>query len=394
MRNRHALRRGSHSQRFGNLKSLAERIKHLNSTKRLAVALAVALAVPAVAIGCGGDDDTGEDPQALLEAAFNNDTTIESGVIDISGEFSAEGEMGGSLSFSLSGPFQQDPENPDGVPQLDWDLSANAEGAAAEGFEGFEAGVIVTEDNLFVDYQDETYELGAEQFSQLEEQAAQQAGASDSDSSSLSFKEGCEQAIDAQGGDPAACDFDVITWFGDLSNEGSEDKGGAETTHIAGSLNVQAMLEDLFNLGASVPGATGGVDPALIQSQLETVSSAISEASFNVYPATEDDTLRALDFNLAIDPSQIPGGDSAGIDSASLLFAFEIADVGAEQSFEAPEDAKPIEDLIGSVGSIPGLGGGSLPDSGGSSGGDLGTIDPDCLDNAGSDPDAIQACLE
>lgn len=368
----------------------------MNRSKRLIAATALALALPAVAVGCGGDDDTGEDPQALLEEAFNNDTSIESGVIDISGEFSAEGDEGGALSFSLGGPFRSNPDNPDEVPQLDWDLTAEADGAAAQGFDGFEAGVTVTEDNLFVDYQGENYELGTEQFSQLQDQAQSETGADEGADAASSFRDACEQGIEAQGGDPAACDFDVTAWFGELSNEGTEDKGGAETTHIAGSLNVQVMLEDLFNLGASVPGATGGIDPALIEGQLEQLSSAIPDASFDVYPATDDKTLRGLDFNIDIDPTAIPGGASAGVDSANLAFSFEISDVGSEQSFEGPEDAQPIEDLLGggALGGIPGLGGGSGSLPGGSGGSGLGNVDPDCLDQAGSDPDAIQACLE
>ena len=94
-----------------------------------------------------------------------------------------------------------------------------------------EAGITVTEDNLYVNYNGTDYELGEEAFAQLQEQ---QAAAAPEDSEGLGFKESCEQAIEAQGGDAAACDFDVTAWFSELENEGTEDVGGAEATHIAG----------------------------------------------------------------------------------------------------------------------------------------------------------------
>lgn len=372
--------------------------------KNLIGATALAAALPAVIAGCGGGSSD-EDPQEVLQQTFSNDQTISSGVLDLKFDLSAEGDQGGSITAAVSGPFQSDPDNPKALPQADLSVSASGEGSAAEAFEDVGAGILITEDNLYVNYQDTDYELGEEAFTQLEEQAASGAGDAEGEDGTASFREACSQAIEAQGGDPAACDFDVTAWFGELSNDGTEDKGGAETVHISGQLNLETMISDLFQLGASVPGATGGVDPALIEPQLEMLSSAVSDAGFDVYSATEDDTLRGLDFNLAIDPSAIPGGESAGVDSASIDVSFEVSDVGSEQSFEAPEDAQPIEDLGGqfgdSLGSIPGVGaGGSSGGSGagGSSGGADpagGTgIDPDCLDQAGADPDAIQACLE
>lgn len=369
----------------------------LNRTRTLLAALAFALPVSALAVGCGGDDgdDTGDDPAALLDAAFNNDTKIESGVLDVSVGIDAEGDQGGSFTAAISGPFAMDAEDSESVGQFDFDVSVQAEGAAAEGFPGFEGGVTATEDNLYLNYDGTDYELGEEMFAQLQDDAAATAGDTGGDAAST-FREGCVQAIEAQGGDGAACDFDVTAWFTSLENEGTEDKGGSETTHISGAIDVEQMLGDLVGLGTSVPGATGGLDPAIIESQLGTLTDAISEASFDVYPATEDDTLRGLDFSLGIDPSAIPGGTSAGVDSASIAFSFEISDVGSEQSFEAPADPQPIEGLAEQFGaSIPGLGAtGALPGSGSGSGsGPATTIDPDCIAEAQTSAE-IEKCLE
>ena len=61
-------------------------------------------------------------------------------------------------------------------------------------------------------------------------QAAQEEAAPQ-DSEGGTFTEQCQQAIEAQGGDPAACDIDLTAWFSNLSNEGTEDVGGAVPEH-------------------------------------------------------------------------------------------------------------------------------------------------------------------
>jgi hypothetical protein len=371
----------------------------LNRTRTLLAACALALPIPAAIAGCGGDDGGDEDPQEVLSATFNNDNTISSGVIDLSLEASAEGAAGGNFAVNLSGPFQGDPENPTAIPQLDMTASVSGEGGGQS--LDFEGGLVVTEDNAFVEYDGSAYEVGTETFTQLKEQAEAQAGAAeDSTDASSSFREGCESAIEAQGGDPAACDFDVSAWFTELSNEGTEDKGGSEATHIAGQLDIATMLNDLFQLGASVPGANvQGLSPEVIQSQLDTVANAVETADFDVYSATEDDTLRGLDFTIAIDPAAIPGGEAAGVESVDLSFAMEISDADEEQTIEAPSDAKPLSELQGELGglgipgvggTVPGLtpGGTGIPDAG------AGTGDPalDCLAEAQTQKE-ITECL-
>lgn len=366
---------------------------NLNRTRSLFAVLALSV-IPVVAAGCGDDEGSGDDPQDILEATFSNEESLESGVIDLSFSVGAEGAQGGSFDVALTGPFAAG-EDEDSMGQADLDLTVSAEGAAAQDFEDIEAGLLITEDNLFVDYQGDTYELGEEMFADLAEQQAA-AAPEDGEDAASSFQEGCAQAIEAQGGDAAACDIDLTTWFGGLENEGTEDKGGAETNHISGELDLETMIGDLFELGSSVPGATGGVDPALLEGQLDSISSAFEDATFDVYSATEDDTLRGLDLTLALDTAAL-GAGALGVDSADLSFALEISDVGSEQTFSAPEDAKPIDDLLGQFGGLDALGGGGLPGAGGAEEPALpgagGSIDPDCLKEAGDDPEAIADCL-
>jgi hypothetical protein len=370
----------------------------LTRTRSLFAALMVAVCVPALIAGCGDDDggSSDQDPQEVIEATFNNDEQVTSGVLDVTLEASAGDQ--GTFSATISGPFQGVEDDPTAVPQLDLDASVSGEGAGQS--ISFEGGLVVTEDNAYVEYNGEAYEVGAEAFNQLKEQAQQQAG-EDSGDSATSFRESCEQAIEAQGGDPSACDFDISAWFTDLSNDGTEDVGGTSATHISGNVDVSQMLTDFIGLAQSVPGAAAQID----EGQLDQVNEAVTEASFDVYSGEEDDLLRKLDADVALDPSAIGGGVPVPIDSVDLSFSVELSDVNQGQTIGAPADAKPIDELaqqlegLGAFGGLGGLGGGGLDDLGGEGAGEIpGGGDTDayleCVQNAGNDPEEAAECLD
>ncbi len=185
-------------------------------------------------------------PQEILEAAFNNDTTIESGVIDLSFDLSRRGRRGRQPRPRTSpGPFASDPENPTGIGQLDLDVTVSGEGAAAEALGDFEAGVTVTEDNLYVNYNGTDYELGEEAFAQLKEQ--QEAAAGDDRRGRVSsFTRGLRAGDRGAGRRRRRVRHRRHRLVLELENEGTEDVGGAEATHVSGSLDVEQMVTDLF----------------------------------------------------------------------------------------------------------------------------------------------------
>ncbi len=353
----------------------------------------LALAVSLIA-GCGDDESSDVDPQTVLDETFDNDERVFSGDLSLSLGGSAEGEQGGSFEASLSGPFQGDPDDPAAIPQLDWSGSLTAEGAGQS--VSFEGGITVTEDNAFVEYGGDAYEVGAETFGQFK-QLAEQASAQQSEAEGLSFTEaftqGCEQSLEAQGGDPAACQIDFQAWLGDLSNEGEEEVEGADTVHVSGSLDVETMLQDLAELGAAVPQASAPAVPS--EEQVQQIADAISEASFDLYSGVDDRVLRGIDFNLTLDPSAIPDASEAGIESVDANFSLRLAGVNEEQEISAPSDAQPIDELLGQFGIDPnelgglgGLGGGTtIPGAGSGSGGGGGGAPSD------ADADAYLDCI-
>jgi hypothetical protein len=369
------------------------------------LALICALALPTVVVaGCGDDDGGGdEDPGVVLEQIFNNDERISSGVLNLSLEASAEGDQGGSFSASLGGPFQGDADDPNAVPQLDLTASVSGEGAGQS--VDFEGGLTVSEDNAFVTYQDQAYEVGEETFGQVRDQLEAQAGA----------------AQDTQDGSEASLgaffeqfDIDPTTWLSELENEGTEDIDGESAIHLHGVADVQQILSDLVDIGSQVPGAEAqGLDPAQIEEQLSQVEQFISEATIDVYGGEDDRLLRGLDVNLGIEPPQ-----EAGVSNVDLVFSLRLSEVNESQTIEAPSDAQPIEDLLGQFGVDPealgdlgnlgagGLGGGAGGGAGGGGGGGAGgpgagggtTPDFDayqrCVEEAGDDTAELLACGE
>lgn len=346
----------------------------MRSFRKLIVVCALALPVPAVIAGCGGDDGGDVDPQTVLDETFSNEERVSSGDLSLSLSGSAEGDQGGSFEASLEGPFQGDPENAAAIPQLDWTGSVSFESSGTTG--GVEGTITVTEDNAFVEYGGNAYEVGTEmfgQFKQLAEQAAAQQPEAEGLSFTEAFQQGCEAQLQQAGGDTAACDIDFQAWLGDLSSEGTEDIEGTETDHVSGSLDVDAMLDDLIALGSAVPQASG----VPTEEQVQQVADAIEEASFDLYSGTDDSILRGLDFNLAIDPSAIPDAESAGVSDVEASFSMRLAGVNEEQTIEGPSDAQPLDDLLSQFGIDPsalgGLGGlGALGGGAGGAGGAAG----------------------
>jgi hypothetical protein len=362
----------------------------LTRIRTLLVVCAFALPIPAVIAGCGGDDSSSEDPQTVLDETFNNDTQVSSGDLALTASVNAEGDQGGSFEASLSGPFQSDPDNPNTLPQLDWTASVSGSGAGQS--IDFSGGLVVTTDNAYVEYNDQAYEVGSKDFTQLRDQLEAQAGTATGGDTPGSFQEGCQQALEQAGAtDTSGCDIDLTSWLTNLTNEGTEDVGGASTVHISGDADVDQILTDIGNLASSIPGASAqGFDP----SQLSLVSGAIDDASIDVFSGTDDHILRKLEVSLGIDPAAIAAGTAIPVSNITIDFSIEIDGVNEDQTITAPEGAKPISDLLGSFGIDPsalgGALGGSLPGAGGGGAGSSGDY-LQCLQQA-TTPAEINDC--
>ena len=139
-----------------------------------------------------------------------------------------------------------------------------------------------------------------------------------------------------------------------------------------------------------------------------------------MYVGKQDDTIRKVSGRIEFDVPEESRSGLNGIESGSLEFSVEFADVNGDQEIEAPAKARPLSDLTRSLGGSSLLGGlGDQASGGGSSDdGNAGTgvapVQPngtgtapstpdaedfkayaDCLDKARpEDTDALQRCSE
>jgi hypothetical protein len=307
----------------------------------LAIALVAALAISA----CGGDSGGDEDPQEVLDATFDNQETIDSGTFDLSFDVTAEGGSdAGTLNASIGGPFQSGGDGELPSFDIDGELDLDSE---SQDFSG-SAGITSTGDSAFVNFQDTDYEVPADLFSQFKssyEEAQAQT-------------EGNEDANLLAGVDPS-------NWLTDLENEGNEDVEGTETIHISGQADTPKLVEDLKALAERVPQAAQQVTPAQLD-QLDQLTDVIESAEVDIYTGADDDVLRKLEANLAINP---PEGEGSP-DSLDFGFTLTLGEIGEPQEIAAPSGAQPLGDLLQQFGVDPSqLGALGAASGGGSAGG-------------------------
>ncbi len=323
-------------------------------TRSARVAIVALLVVPlGLLAGCGGGGGD-EDPQQVLEETFSNGTPISSSHLNITLAGSA-GDSG-SLSATLDGAFQGDPDDTTAPPQLD--LSATVDGTAAGQSLEFDGGVVATQDNAFVEYQGQAYEIGRKAFAQFKRAYTRSAQASEA-----------TEAGDSNADIFAQLGIDPSDWLTNLSNEGDEDVEGTETIHIHGDADIAKIVSDLGTISEQVPDA-----PPLDQAQIDQLTSAVQEASLDVYSGKDDRLLRKLSLSLTIEP---PASAGAPVSSVDVDFAITFSDVNEPQTIEAPSSARPFRDLaerlglggLPGVGGLPGLGGGAGATGAGGGGG-------------------------
>ena len=320
---------------------------------------AIILAAALVA-GCGG-----ESPEDTLEQTFNAEESITSGVLDISLEATVQGGTGGSFSFSLNGPFQGG-DDPETLPELD--LTADASLEVLGQAQAFSGGLVITADNAYVEYQEQAYEVGAQDFAQVQEALGSlvaQSGGEEDLSPTEAIRQSCETTADQTGGDPGVCEeIDFNAWTGELSEEEGVEIDGTATTKIHGDLDVDQIVQDFVKIGE----ASGDLGAALpTDDQVQQVADAVTEASFDIYTGEEDHQLRGIDFRLGIDPAAVPAAGTLGIETVSINFAQRFTDINQPQTITPPAQARPIDELLNELdlGALGLLGGGlALPGAG------------------------------
>lgn len=305
---------------------------------RILLLLTAIAAMASVFAACGGSDDSGsassdEDPQKVLENAGLEG--VKSGNLDLSLHVTSEGDEGGDVEVSLSGPFEAGAKGE--LPQLE--MSAEASGSAGDEDLDFEGGLTVLTDRAFVDYEGTDYEVDPTTFGFVRaalEQAQQQEGAESGDITA------CQKAAEG---------IKFSQFAEELTNEGGVDVDGTPTTKVSGDVAVSGAIDAVIQLTED-PACSSQLEAAgpLPLSELEEakgeLSKAIKKAHIDLYVG-DDDIVRKVAVEMTIQPPE------AGNEKIELELEMTLSGVNEEQSFSAPSDAKPLEGLFKEAGIDP-----------------------------------------
>ncbi len=317
---------------------------------RALIAAALALTSALLLAACGGGGNS-EDPQQVLQQTFNNPTSIRSGTFDL--DFRVEtsgGENPGSFEAKLGGKFAS--QGPNQFPKFDIDASVKAE-SGSQDISGT-GGLISTGNQAFVNFQGTNYAVPQQLYDEFTTTYAQLQGQSSSSKSANLLK---------------ALNISPANWLTDLKNEGTADVEGTQTIHISGSANVSKLVEDLKAIAQRAGSAVGNVNTQ----QLNQLNDVVQSGDIDVYSGENDKLLRRFQIHADLKP---PPGTPGAPDSLTIDIQLNFADVNKPETFTAPANAEPLNNLFQSLGVNPGqlgnalrggLGtGGALPESGGS----------------------------
>lgn len=356
---------------------------------------AILAAITTLFAACGGGDDdssSSEDPQKVVESASLKG--VKSGELEMALHVVSEGDEGGEVDVSLSGPFEAGAKGE--LPQLE--MTAKVDGSS-EGEEiEFDGGLTLLTDRAFIDYEGTPYEVDPTTFGFLKsafEQAQQQGG----DSGDITA---CQKAAEG---------IEFSQFADNLKDEGGADVDGTSTTKVSGDLSVAGAIDALIKLTedpacSSQLEAAGPLPIGELEEAKGELSKAIEKAHVDLYVG-EDEIIRKMATELTIAPP-----DAAG-EKVELEFELSLSGVNEEQSFDSPSGAKPLEALFkkigvdpvelleaGGSGGLGGLlegiggsssGGESSPGSSSSGGSNLGDAEAKCLRQAQTPAD-LQKC--
>ena len=228
--------------------------------------------------GCGGDDGGGEgskDARVLLQKAFDKQVDSADLRLDLKADLEGLDQVKGPLSLSIEGPYES--KSPQQLPNLDWDVKVGGLG------QDLEAGLAVTDDNAYVAFRGQSYEVGEQLFNQLKSSFAQQQRQS-----------GGQQSLKQFGIDPTE-------WLDDPELEDGDDIGGDSTRKVSGDVDVKQVVKDILGALRSPAlrrqlesqGQTIPQIPEVSDDTIDKVADAIKELRFEVN-IDEDDVARRL----------------------------------------------------------------------------------------------------
>jgi hypothetical protein len=274
--------------------------------------------------GCAGEGDDGESVEDLLDDAFAQE--IGSADLKLEAEIDLDGVLEDPVRLEAEGPFRS---NDNGLPQADIELRIGSDG----GGQTITSGVLLTGDRAFVKFQDVYYEQPRDQVRRANRAVRRNARRDD-------------RPLSEFGLDPRS-------WLAEANDEGEAEVAGVQTRHVSGTLDVADLMRNLNQFARRSGSALGGGGRSaapLGRADIQELSQAVKDPSFDVYVGEDDDIIRRVSGRVEFDVPEAEREGLGGLEGGSIVFSVEFSDVNGEQQIEAPANARPISDLTETLG--------------------------------------------
>lgn len=349
---------------------------------------------------CGSASGGSESASTLLKQTFTGTHKVTSGVLNLTLTVDASGSstFSGPITLSFGGPFQT--RGSGKLPESNFTVSASALGRSVS------LGILSTGTNGYVTLQGTSYQMPQATFQKLESSFGQLASTGSTSQGS---------------GTLAKLGIHPLNWLTNPTTVGTENVGGAQTTHIHAGVNVPVLLNDLNTFiekasSVNISGASklkSGLSPAT----RSKIAAAIRNPSVDVWTGTSDKTIRRLTIGLTVPVTGSLSSQTGGTRSADIGLTVQYADLNQPQTITAPTSVQPysqfqskvatfVQGLQGATSGLLGSGGasgGSSGSSGGSSSGGGGSSSSggtstgvqkysQCIQQAGGDVSKMQKC--
>lgn len=322
-------------------------MKIATPTRALSILIALLATGALLVTGCGGSDGGGgssSDAKALLKEAFSKkaDKAKDADVkVALAANFDGgPPQLSQPLKLDFGGPVKSKGGNK--FPELDWNFKAQGLGKTIGG------GVTVTEDNAFVNYKGQDYEVGKAQFGQFKQQTESQAG-----------KPNQPKSLSDLNIDPN----DFLT---DLKEEDGPPVTGIPTTRVTGTVDTEKLIRTFLKVlkdPAVKDQLRGREPPQLTDDQIKKITDAVKGVDFAVDIGKKDKVVRRLSATIDFKVPDDVQSNAQGLKGGKFAFNLEVGKLAPGTNITAPSSARPIKELTQQLGL--GLLGGGLGGAGG-----------------------------
>ena len=306
---------------------------HRTRGHRVSLAMLLVALSATILAACGSSSSPGA--ASLLQQTFAGNHKVSSGNVELSMTIGPSGttSAGGPISLSFGGPFQSTGSGK--VPRSDFTVTISALGQTGS------LGIISTGTAGYVTLQGTSYRLPQATFQKLESSFAQITSSSGSGAGS---------------GTLAQLGIQPLDWLTTPIVVGTENVGGAETTHIRAGINVPAFLNDLdtFLRKASTIGVSGAsqLSGGISATTRTRIAREVQDATFDVWTGAGDKTLRKMSIGLLLPVTGQVSSELGGVRSAAIALTLQYANLNQPQTITAPTTVRPFSEFTNRLGSF------------------------------------------